>query len=45
LMADSPGWKLIYQDKVAQLYARADSEAARLPGVPVTAKALPSVFP
>ena len=38
-------WRLIYHDGVAALFARADSPAAHLPGVPVNATALPSDFP
>jgi hypothetical protein len=38
-------WKLIYEDPVAALFARADSSAARLPGVPIHGSAKPSLFP
>jgi hypothetical protein len=40
------GWRLLYQDPVASLFARADSPAARIPGVPIMRKtAPPSFFP
>lgn len=45
LMRRTPAWKLIYQDDVALLFARAGSPATRIPGVPVRAKARPSRFP
>lgn len=38
-------WRLIYRDGVSALFARADSPAAHLPGVPVNAAAPPSYFP
>jgi hypothetical protein len=45
-MKRRPGWKLIYRDPVAALFARAGSPAARIPGVPVLrASAPPSSFP
>ncbi len=34
MLAD-PGWKLIYRDRDSTLFARKDSAAATLPGVPV----------
>jgi hypothetical protein len=40
LMKSAPGWKLVYHDATAVLFARANSAAAQLPGVPV-AGALP----
>ncbi len=40
-----PDWKLIYNDSVAALFARTNSPAARLPGVPVKGTAPPSAFP
>jgi hypothetical protein len=40
LMKSAPGWKLVYHDAAAVLFARANSAAAQLPGVPV-AGALP----
>jgi hypothetical protein len=46
LTAKQPGWRLIYRDPVASLFARSDSTAARLPGVPFLASsAPPSTFP
>ena len=39
------GWKLIYRDRVAAFFARADSPAAHLPGVPVTGTPPPNYFP
>ncbi len=45
LMDASSNWKLVYRDEVALLYARADSAAARIPGVPVVRKAPAPVFP
>lgn len=46
LMMAQDRWRLIYRDPVAALFARADSPAARLAGVPVLSKtAPPSVFP
>ena len=45
LMASSKGWKLIYRDNQALLYARATSPAAASPEVPVLAVAPPSRFP
>jgi hypothetical protein len=38
-------WRPIYRDPVAVLFARADSAAAHLPGVPFKATAPPSNFP
>jgi hypothetical protein len=46
LVAAQPGWRLIYEDPVASLFARSDSPATRIPGVPVVRKtAPPSFFP
>lgn len=45
LMERSPGWKLIYSDPNAMLFARADSRAARIPGVPVRGRRVPGYFP
>jgi hypothetical protein len=45
-MARQAGWRMIYRDPVAALFARAASPAARLAGVPVLrAQAPPSLFP
>jgi hypothetical protein len=38
-------WKLIYSDRDALLFARADSAAARISGVPVRGSAEPLYFP
>ena len=35
LMKSAPGWKLVYHDAGAVLFARANSAVAQLPGVPV----------
>ena len=46
LMMAQAGWRLIYRDPVAALFARAGSPATRLAGVPDLARtAPPSVFP
>ena len=47
LMESQAGWKLIYRDRDSALFARTDSAAARIPGVPVlvTAKTSPEYFP
>ncbi len=46
LMMAQREWRLIYRDPVAALFARADSPAARLSGVPAINKtAPPSFFP
>lgn len=45
LMNDSKDWKLVYRDDVARLYARADSPAARIPGVPIVRVSPPRIFP
>jgi hypothetical protein len=34
-MMAQPGWRVVYRDNVAALFARADSPAARLDGVPL----------
>jgi hypothetical protein len=45
-MTKQSGWKLIYRDPVAALFARAGSSATRITGVPVLRdKAPPSFFP
>jgi len=45
-MATRSAWKLIYRDPVASLFARADSPAARIAGIPVLSeKVPPSLFP
>lgn len=45
LMERRPDWKLIYSDPNALLFARADSPAARLDGVPVRGRLRPQTFP
>jgi hypothetical protein len=45
LMEHSAGWKLIYSDPNAMLFARANSRAARIPGVPIRGRRLPAYFP
>ena len=45
-MAGQAGWRLLYRDPVAALFARADSPAAHIPRVPVLRdEAPPSFFP
>jgi len=45
LMDSRRDWRLIYGDDKARLYARADSPAARLEGVPFAGTARPAMFP
>ena len=45
LMNGSKNWKLVYRDDVALLYARVDSAAANIPGVPIVRKSPPRAFP
>jgi hypothetical protein len=46
VMRAQGGWRLLYRDPVAALFARADSPAARLAGVAeINASAPPSFFP
>jgi len=45
MMDSRADWKLIYQDNEARLYARADSAAAKIPGVPVTGDSRAAAFP
>ena len=45
LMDSRRDWRLIYSDDTARLYARANSAAARLEGVPFAGTARPSMFP
>ena len=44
-MTAQPGWRLVYRDKTAALFARADSPAARLKDVPIEGNAGPNLFP
>ncbi len=34
-MKSAPGWQLVYRDKTAMLFARADSAAAKIHGIPI----------
>ena len=45
LMDSQRDWRLIYSDDTARLYARANSAAARLGGVPFAGAAGPAMFP
>ena len=45
VVAKNLNWKLIYRDPDAALFARATSQAAQLPGVPVIGSAGPKFFP
>ena len=45
LMNDSKDWKLVYRDNIALLYARDDSAAARILGVPIVRDSPPRIFP
>ena len=45
LMDSRRDWRLIYSDDTALLYARANSAAARLAGVPFAGKSRPAFFP
>jgi hypothetical protein len=45
LMERRRDWKLLYRDETALVYARANALAASLPGLPVTAAAMPDRFP
>jgi hypothetical protein len=45
LMDARADWKLIYTDASSRLYARQDSAAAKIPGVPITGIAQPGRFP
>jgi hypothetical protein len=45
LMDARTDWKLIYDDASSRLYARQDSAAAKIPGVPVAGIAQPGRFP
>ncbi|HEY1851695.1 MAG TPA: hypothetical protein VGG60_11770 [Candidatus Binataceae bacterium] len=44
LMQRQPGWKLIYHDADAALFARANAPAARISGVPVTGVSPPVTY-
>jgi hypothetical protein len=45
LMDSQRDWRLIYSDDTARLYARANSAAARLGGVPLAGTTGPAMFP
>ncbi|HEV2169956.1 MAG TPA: hypothetical protein VGR40_03355, partial [Candidatus Binatus sp.] len=45
LIDSQPGWRLIYRDDVARLYAPLNSPAAHLDGVPFTGTVHPAFFP
>jgi hypothetical protein len=46
MMTKRARWRLIYRDPVAALFARTDSRAAHIRGVPIIrATAPPSFFP
>jgi len=45
LMNSAPDWRLIYSDEIAALYARINSAAARIAGVPVTGARYHAEFP
>jgi hypothetical protein len=43
-MAAQTGWRLVYRDPVADLFARADSPATHIAGVPILGDAAPPSF-
>jgi hypothetical protein len=45
LMTEQNGWRLIYRDSVAALFARSDSAAARLAGIPAAGSGRSGSFP
>jgi hypothetical protein len=45
LMNSQSGWRLIYSDQIAALYARASSAAARIADVPVSGAGYHAEFP
>jgi hypothetical protein len=45
LMSSRKDWKLIYSDSASALFARAQSHAAHIPGIPVVGVAPVSYFP
>jgi hypothetical protein len=45
LMNSAAGWRLIYHDEIAALYARIDSPAAHIAGVPVSGAKYRAQFP
>jgi hypothetical protein len=34
-MLAQPGWRIVYRDKIAALFARADSPAAQIKDIPI----------
>ncbi len=44
-MSRQPGWRLIYRDNISALFARADSQAARLRDIPVEGRSGPDFAP
>ncbi len=44
-MMAQPGWRMVYRDETAALFARAGSPAAQLKGIPVAGQAGPDRFP
>jgi hypothetical protein len=44
-MIKQQGWRLLYRDNIAALFARADSQAARLKGIPFKGHSGPNFFP
>jgi hypothetical protein len=45
LMMARKDWKIVYSDSVCVLFARVNSPAARIPGVPIAGKAQANFFP
>jgi hypothetical protein len=39
------GWQVVYRDKVAALFARANSPAAQLKDIPIEGRPGPDFFP
>lgn len=44
-MMAQPGWRMVYQDETAALFARAGSPAAQLKGIPIAGQSGPDLFP
>jgi hypothetical protein len=44
-MMARPGWRIVYRDKVAALFARVNSPAARPEGIPIEGRSEPDLFP
>ena len=45
LMDSQPGWRLVYSDEIAVLYARVSSSAAQITGVPISGARYHADFP